>query len=156
MALFEWTLDHEFAELEGRGVRFMASGRLDGIPERLHDKLLQATARTADNQQGVLNMAFNYGGRAEIVDAVRAIVADGVRADSVDENLIASHLYTTGLPDPDLIIRTAGEVRLSNFLLWQSAYSELHFTETLWPDFTAADLSSAVDAYASRQRRFGR
>jgi undecaprenyl diphosphate synthase len=112
-------------------------------------------ARTAGNTNGVLNVCLNYGGRAELVDAVRRVVADGVPAQEVDENAIAKRLYVPELPEPDLIIRTAGERRVSNFLLWQSAYSEMLVTETLWPDFGVDDLKAALADYASRVRRFG-
>jgi len=111
--------------------------------------------RTAANTNGVLNVCLNYGGRAEIVDAVKRLVADGVEPSQIDEAAIASRLYNPDLPDPDLIIRTAGESRVSNFLLWQSAYTEMLVSETLWPDFDVEDLQAALADYASRIRRFG-
>jgi undecaprenyl diphosphate synthase len=111
--------------------------------------------RTARNTGGVLNVCLNYGGRAEIVDAVRRLVEDGVSASEVDESAIASRLYVPDLPEPDLIIRTAGESRVSNFLLWQSAYSEMLVSDTLWPDFDVPDLKAAIAEYGSRVRKFG-
>jgi undecaprenyl diphosphate synthase len=121
----------------------------------MRDRIEEAMARTSSNTNGVLNVCLNYGGRAEIVDAVRKLVSDGVAVPDVDEAAIASRLYNPELPDPDLIIRTAGERRVSNFLLWQSAYSEMLVTETLWPDFDVDDLKAALADYASRVRRFG-
>jgi undecaprenyl diphosphate synthase len=112
-------------------------------------------SRTAANTGGVLNVCLNYGGRAEIVDAVRRLVEDGVSADAIDEAAIASRLYVADLPEPDLIIRTAGESRVSNFLLWQSAYSEMLVSDTLWPDFDVPDLKAAIEEYGSRVRKFG-
>jgi undecaprenyl diphosphate synthase len=111
---------------------------------------------TQHNTRLHLNIAFNYGGRAEIVQAVRQLVVAGVRAEEITEELISRHLYTGGRPDPDLIIRTAGEMRLSNFLLWQAAYSEYYASPKLWPDFGPDDLRAAVDAYAGRKRKYGR
>jgi undecaprenyl diphosphate synthase len=118
-------------------------------------QIADAEARTAGNRNGVLNVCLNYGGRAELVDAVRALIAEGTRPEDVDERSIASRLYHPDLPDPDLIVRTAGESRISNFLLWQSAYSEIHVTDTLWPDFDIQDLERAIRDYQSRTRRFG-
>jgi undecaprenyl diphosphate synthase len=121
----------------------------------MRDRLEEVVKRTAANTNGVLNVCLNYGGRAEVVDAVRKLVAEGLPPGQVDEAAIASRLYNPDLPDPDLIIRTAGERRVSNFLLWQSAYSEMLVTETLWPDFDVEDLKAALADYASRVRRFG-
>jgi undecaprenyl diphosphate synthase len=121
----------------------------------MRDRIEEAVARTARNSNGVLNVCLNYGGRAELVDAVRKLVKEGVPSDQIDESAIASRLYVPDLPDPDLIIRTAGESRVSNFLLWQSAYSELLVTETLWPDFGVEELKAAIADYNSRIRRFG-
>ena len=111
---------------------------------------------TRNNTRVGLNVCFNYGGRAELVDAIRQIIADGRPLDTITEELIGSYLYTRDLPDPDLVIRTAGEMRVSNFLLWQSAYSEYYATPTLWPDFGREDLLAALDSFHQRQRRFGR
>ena len=120
------------------------------------ERIDEAMERTARNTKGVLNVCLNYGGRAELVDAVRRLVADGIPASEVDEAAIAARLYVPDLPEPDLIIRTAGERRVSNFLLWQSAYSEMLVSETLWPDFTRNDLFAAILDYQNRDRRFGR
>jgi len=130
-------------------------GLLEGLPTSLADAISEATVLTRDNSRLVLNVAFNYGGRAEIVDAVRQMIRDQVPADAVDEALVGRYLYTGGQPDPDLIIRTAGEMRLSNFLIWQSAYAEYYFTPTYWPDFDREQLRLALATYAHRQRRFG-
>ena len=155
MRLFHETMQREIDEMHRRGVRIVVSGRRDGLSPRMRDRIEEAVARTARNSNGVLNVCLNYGGRAELVDAVRKLVKEGVPADQIDESAIASRLYVPDLPDPDLIIRTAGESRVSNFLLWQSAYSELLVTETLWPDFGVEDLKSAIADYNSRIRRFG-
>jgi undecaprenyl diphosphate synthase len=121
----------------------------------MRQRIDEAMARTANNKNGVLNVCLNYGGRAEIVDSVRSIVRDGVSPEDVDEAAISARMYQPSLPDPDLIIRTAGEHRVSNFLLWQGAYAEIVVTETLWPDFSPEDLKAALVEYASRVRRFG-
>lgn len=155
MRLFHETMLREIDEMHERGVRIVFSGRGDDLSPRMRERIEEAVKRTAGNKNGVLNVCLNYGGRAEIVDAVKKLVASGVEADQVDEAAIASRLYNPGLPDPDLIIRTAGERRVSNFLLWQSAYSEMLVSETLWPDFDAEDLKAALADYASRVRRFG-
>jgi undecaprenyl diphosphate synthase len=155
MRLFHETMLREIDEMHQRGVRIVFSGRADDLSPRMRDRIAEAVNRTAANKNGVLNVCLNYGGRAEIVDAVKKLLADGVPADQVDEAAIASRLYNPDLPDPDLIIRTAGERRVSNFLLWQSAYSEMLVSETLWPDFDEEDLRAALADYASRVRRFG-
>jgi undecaprenyl diphosphate synthase len=115
-----------------------------------------AVKETSPGTRGVMTLAFNYGGRAEIVDAVRKLVADGIAADEIDEAAIAKRLYAPEHPDPDLLIRTGGELRVSNFLLWEVAYSEMWATQVLWPDFSVADLDAALASYAERERRFGR
>jgi undecaprenyl diphosphate synthase len=145
----------ETEELNRNGVRVHHVGRLEGLPQPLLDSIQEATAITRDNDKLILNVAFNYGGRAEIVDAVRRIVEDHVAANAIDEALINRYLYSVGQPDPDLIIRTAGEMRLSNFLIWQSAYSEYYFTSTYWPDFGREQFRGALATYARRQRKFG-
>ncbi len=155
MRLFHETMQREIDEMHRRGVRIVVSGRRDELSPRMRERIDEAIERTARNANGVLNVCLNYGGRAEVVDAVRRLVAEGTPADQVDESAIASRLYNPDLPDPDLIIRTAGERRVSNFLLWQSAYSEMLVTETLWPDFDVPDLKAAIADYASRIRRFG-
>jgi undecaprenyl diphosphate synthase len=155
MRLFHETMQREIDEMHRRGVRIVVSGRRDELSGRMRERIDEAIARTAANQNGVLNVCLNYGGRAEIVDAVHRLLADGLRPDQVDEGAIAARLYNPDLPDPDLIIRTAGEHRVSNFLLWQSAYSEMLVTDKLWPDFDVEDLKAALADYASRVRRFG-
>jgi len=155
MRLFHETMQREIEEMHRRGVRIVVSGRREDLSARMRERIDQAVERTAGNTNGVLNVCLNYGGRAEVVDAVKKLVADAVPSDQVDEAAIASRLYVPDLPEPDLIIRTAGEKRMSNFLLWQSAYSEMLVTETLWPDFDEDDLKAALADYASRVRRFG-
>jgi undecaprenyl diphosphate synthase len=155
MRLFHESIQREFDELNQRGIRILVSGRRDELSQRMQDRIADAEERTAQNPSGVLNVCLNYGGRAEIVDACRSLIASGVPSEVVDERLLASRLYHPDLPDPDLIIRTAGEHRLSNFLLWQAAYAELHVTDTLWPDFDEGDLQRALADYQSRVRRFG-
>ena len=143
-------------ELHERGVRIRFSGRRDWrVPKRLLRQMDESLELTNNNRTMTLVIAFNYGGRAELVDAVRAIVASKVSADKVNEKLIAQHLYLPDVPDPDLVIRTSGEHRISNFLLWELAYSELVFTNVLWPDFRRSDLFDAVREYQARARRFG-
>ncbi|MFZ0994371.1 MAG: polyprenyl diphosphate synthase [Candidatus Dormiibacterota bacterium] len=155
MRLFEQTLQAEVDELHRNGVRIRVIGRRQQLSPRLQRLIEDAERLTADNQTGVLNVAINYGGRAEIVDGVRALAASGADMARIEEADLAGALYTAGLPDPDLIIRTAGEMRTSNFLIWQAAYAELYVTQTLWPDFDAADLGAALAEYAARVRRFG-
>jgi undecaprenyl diphosphate synthase len=155
MRLFHETLRREFDELNARGIRIVVSGRRADLPAEIRRQITEAEERTVANPNGVLNVCLNYGGRAELVDAVRSLIATGVRPEEVDERTLAAHLYHPELPDPDLIIRTAGESRISNFLLWQSAYAEIHVTETLWPDFDVEDLKKAIADYQRRVRRFG-
>jgi undecaprenyl diphosphate synthase len=155
MRLFHESLQREFDELHARGIRILVSGRREGLSRLMRRRIEDAEAQTAANSGGTLNVCLNYGGRAELIDAVRRLVADRVPAEAVDDVAIACRLYHPDLPEPDLIIRTAGEKRMSNFLLWQSAYSELYVTDTLWPDFDVPDLEAALDDYQARQRRFG-
>ena len=155
-SLLEQAIRSETAELRAQGVQVRLLGRLDELPAATRTSIESALAATAGGERLVLNIAFNYAGRTELVDAVRRIVRAGTPADAIDEATIAGALYTAGLPDPDLVIRTGGEQRLSNFLIWQSAYAELLTTETLWPDFGPADLDGALAEFASRTRRFGR
>jgi undecaprenyl diphosphate synthase len=155
MRLFHETMQREINEMHRRGVRIVVSGRRDELSPRMRERIDEAMERTARNTNGVLNVCLNYGGRAELVDAVRRLVADGVPAREVDEAAIAARLYVPDLPEPDLIIRTAGERRVSNFLLWQSAYSEMLVTDTLWPDFGVENLKAALADYSSRVRKFG-
>jgi undecaprenyl diphosphate synthase len=149
------TIDRELPDLARQGVRTRFLGRRDRIPEGLREKMATLEAETAGNQRLHLWIAFDYGGRAELVEAARRLVADGVDVSDVSEEALAARLFAPELPDPDLVIRTSGEQRVSNFLLWQSAYAEFVFTETLWPDFGADDLRAALDDYARRGRRFG-
>jgi undecaprenyl diphosphate synthase len=149
-------LRSELPALIANGVRLNVIGRVDELPQQVQTDLHEAIAATSMNKGLQVNLAINYGGRAEIVDAVKALVAEAKRGDVViDEAAISARLYTAGIADPDLLIRTSGEMRVSNFLLWQIAYSELYVTETLWPDFTRADLLRAVLDYQKRDRRFG-
>jgi len=155
-ALLEDAIRSETAELREQGVRVRLLGRVDELPPDTRRSIESALAATAGGDRLVLNIAFNYAGRTELVDAIRSIVRAGRPAESIDESVVAAALYTAGLPDPDLVIRTGGEERLSNFLIWQSAYAELVSVDTLWPEFGPADLDAALSEYASRTRRFGR
>ncbi|HLH39466.1 MAG TPA: isoprenyl transferase [Bryobacteraceae bacterium] len=142
----------ELEEMQRQSIRFTAIGRLHDLPAQVRDELFSVIEATASNRGMQLNLAINYGGRAELVDAVKALVKDGAQ---IDEAAISARLYTAGMPDPDLLIRTSGEMRVSNFLLWQIAYAELYVTETLWPDFTRGELLRALLDYQKRHRRFG-
>ena len=155
MEIFGETIDRELADLAAQGVRTRFVGRRDRAPEWLQTKLAELEEATADRTRLSLWIAFDYGGRAELVEAARRIVESGAAPDDVDEELVARQLYAPEMPDPDLVIRTSGELRVSNFLLWQSAYAEFVFTETLWPDFGPDELRSALEDYAQRRRRFG-
>lgn len=155
IGLLEEMIDTEVDELLEQGVRLVFIGRLEALSPGLRAKLAESMARTAANDKLVLYVAFNYGGRAEIMDAVRAALAEGVSPDELDEDALAAHLYAPEMAEPDLIVRTSGERRLSNFLLWESAYSELYFSECLWPDFDEGEFRRALSDYASRDRRFG-
>jgi len=155
MELLDETIDRELPDLARQGVRTRFLGRRDRVPETLCAKMATLEAETAVNDRLQLWIAFDYGGRAELVEAARRLVEDGVDADEVSEGALAARLFAPELPDPDLVIRTSGEMRVSNFLLWQSAYAEFVFTETLWPDFDEAELRAALDEYARRGRRFG-
>jgi undecaprenyl diphosphate synthase len=156
MRLLEKSLAEQLDELHAQGVQIRHSGTLEGVSSRLAQKISAAVKRTRNNQRIILNVAFNYGGRQEILSAVRRLIEAGVAPEDVTEELFARNLYTVGLPDPDLIVRTAGEMRLSNFLIWQGAYAEYYSTPTYWPDFDRDELRKALEAYASRERRFGR
>ncbi len=155
MRILEHTLDRELPELHKNGVQLRHSGRLEGIPEELRQRVREAIELTRYNDLIILNVAFNYGGRTEILDAVRRIIERGVDPGRLDEDLFSQYLYTPGLPDPDLIIRTAGELRISNFLIWQGAYAEYYATPTYWPDFDKEELYRALLEYSRRERRFG-
>jgi undecaprenyl diphosphate synthase len=155
MSIMERVIDRELDELNADGVQIRHLGRLEEISERLRRKIERALALTAHNERLILNVALNYGGRTEIVDAVQRMMADNVLAAQVDEALLSRYLYTGDLPDPDLIVRTSGEFRISNFLLWQGAYSEYYATPTFWPDFNRDELIKALEHYSQRNRRFG-
>jgi undecaprenyl diphosphate synthase len=155
LSILERVIDRELSELHEEGVQLRHIGRLERIPSKLRQKVMHAIELTRDNQRLILNVAFDYGGRAELVDAIRRIVAEDVPAEQVDEPLVSRYLYTAGLPDPDLIIRTSGEMRVSNFLIWQGAYAEFYASPTLWPDFGKDELYKALQSYNQRERRFG-
>jgi undecaprenyl diphosphate synthase len=155
LRILEHMIRRELKELHKEGVQLRHLGRLDRLPGRLRKQVLDAIELTKDNDQIVLNVAFDYGGRTEIVRAVRHIIGDGIPAEDVDEALLSRYMYTTGQPDPDLIIRTSGELRTSGFMLWQSAYSEYYITPTFWPDFGQEELYEALVAFGQRDRRFG-
>jgi len=156
MGIFDEVFERELAELHKQGVQLRHIGRLENLRESLRSKMLAGIEQTRDNDRLVLNVAFNYGGRDEVVHAVQQMLADGVDPKDVDETLISSYMYTQGVPDPDLVIRTSGEQRVSNFLIWQSAYSEWIFPETFWPDFGREELLAAIRDYGRRERRYGR
>jgi len=156
MTILEQTIQRETPELNRNGVQIRHIGRMTGLSPHLQKLIGDAVEVTKNNQRLQLNVAFNYGGRAEIVDAVKKIVADGIPPDRITEELITNYLYTQGTPDPDLVIRTAGEMRLSNYLIWQSAYAEYYSTPTYWPDFDKDELYRALVAYNQRERRFGK
>jgi len=156
MRILEMVIDRELRELHDEGVQIRHIGELDGIEPRLAQKVVDACDYTRENQRLILNVAFNYGGRDEIVHAVQQIVRDGIPADDITEETISSYIYTSDLPDPDLIIRTSGEFRLSNFLIWQGAYSEIYTTPTYWPDFDRLEFHKALVEYGNRRRRFGK
>ena len=158
--LLRFYLKQELPELQKNDIRLQAIGRLDALPSQVRRELESAIDATSNNRGLVVNLAINYGGRAEIVDAVNSIlemarIEGSLETLRLDEELIASNLYTSPCPDPDLLIRTSGEMRISNFLLWQIAYAELYVTGTLWPDFTRTDLLQAVLEYQKRDRRYG-
>ncbi|MFW6042352.1 MAG: isoprenyl transferase [Chloroflexota bacterium] len=155
MKIFTRVLDQELAELHAQGVCLHHLGDLNGIEPELQQKVLDALELTKNNDRLILNVAFNYGGRAEILHAVRQMLADGVSPDELNEELFSSYLFTAGLPDPDLVIRTSGELRISNFLIWQAAYAEYYATPCYWPDFGREELYQALVAYSQRERRFG-
>lgn len=148
-------IDKHLAYIDDRDIRLNHIGRLQELPLRLQSSITRAVETTKDNTRMVLSVAFNYGGRAEIVDAVRKIVSDGVPPEDIDECTFEKYLYTAGLPPVDLLIRTGDELRFSNFLIWQTAYSEYYLTDVLWPDFAKEDVESALTSYSQRKRRFG-
>jgi undecaprenyl diphosphate synthase len=155
LSILEQVIDSELDELHQQGVQLRHLGRLEGLSPQLQEKVRRAIELTKNNDRLILNVAFNYGGRDEILQAVRRLIADGVRPEEVTEALFTRYLYTAGLPDPDLIIRTSGELRVSNFLIWQAAYAEYYATPVYWPDFDKEELRKALVEYSRRQRRFG-
>ncbi|MCC7206771.1 MAG: di-trans,poly-cis-decaprenylcistransferase [Anaerolineae bacterium] len=155
MNILETVIDREFEELNANGVQLRHLGNLDALSPELQAKVRNAVERTRNNDRLTLNLAFNYGGRDEILRAIRRIILDGVPAEQIDEVLFGLYLDTAGLPDPDLIVRTGGEMRISNFLVWQSVYAEYYATPTFWPDFDREELYKALVHFNKRERRFG-
>lgn len=155
MRILGQVIEREIDELDANDVRLCHIGSLEGLPVNLQQAVNAAIARTADNPGLVLTLAFNYGSRQEITHAVRQIVAAGLSEAEISDEVVGNFLYTGDLPDPDLIVRTSGELRMSNFLLWQAAFAELYFTPVYWPDFDADDFLEAVLEYSRRDRRFG-
>jgi undecaprenyl diphosphate synthase len=155
MHILSDVIDREMAELHKEGARLVHIGHLDGLSQALQDKVHQAMDLTKDNQRITIVLAFNYGGRDEIIHAIKRMLADQVDPDAVDEALVGNYMFTSEIPDPDLVIRTSGEQRTSNFLTWQSVYSEWYFPQVYWPDFNEEELRKAIEVYAQRDRRFG-
>ena len=155
MGLFEQTIVSELDEMHRKGIQIRLIGRREDLSATLQNLIGDAEEVTANNSKAILNVAINYGGRKELVWAIQELAQSGQDMANLDEAQISDALYTAGLPDPDLIIRTAGEMRTSNFLLWQAAYAELYVTDVLWPDFGAADVSLALEDYRKRTRKFG-
>lgn len=156
LRILEDVIDRELQELHDQGVQLRHIGRLDRLKPSLRKKVLEAIEFTRHNTRLVLNVAFNYGGRDEIICAIQRLIQDGVQAEEITDALVSQYLFTAGVPDPDLIIRTSGELRGSNFLIWQGAYSEWYFTPTYWPDFDKDELSRALEEFRHRERRYGR
>lgn len=156
MKLLEDALMRELDTFHEKQIKVNIIGRKNKLSKSILEKIDKVEEATKDYTKGVLNVALNYGGRAEMIHAIKGIVSEGHTPEEIDKDLIEKHLYTAGLPDPDLIIRTSGEQRTSNFLIWQAAYSEWYFTNVLWPDFSEKDLDEALDDYAARQRRYGK
>ena len=153
--ILEDVIDRELDELNKEGVQLHHLGRLEKLAPSLQDKVRDAVELTKSNDRLILNIAWNYGGRDEIVQAIQRIIKDGVPPDRVTDDLVSQYLYTAGVPDPDLIIRTSGELRVSNFLIWQAAYSEWYITPTFWPDFDKEEFRRALETYGQRDRRYG-
>ncbi|GAB4501868.1 MAG: isoprenyl transferase [Anaerolineales bacterium] len=156
MHILEDVIDHELNELNQQGVQIRHIGRLDQLAPSIQKKVIDAVRVTQGNERLVLNVAFNYGGRDEIVHAIQQIIAAGIPAEAVTPELVSRYLYTAGVPDPDLIIRTSGELRISNFLIWQAAYAEWYVTPIYWPDFGKEEFRKALNTFANRDRRFGK
>ncbi|MCW5876217.1 MAG: isoprenyl transferase [Anaerolineales bacterium] len=156
MGIFDEVFERELAELLREGAQLRHIGRLEGMRPSLRKKVEKGIEQTKDNDRLILNVAFNYGGRDEIVDAIKAIMAEGVPPEQVDAELVSKYMYTKDVPDPDLVIRTSGEQRISNFLLWQAAYAEWIFPDVYWPDFGREQLLAAIEEYGRRERRYGK
>ncbi len=156
MSILEDMIDTEIQELDDEGVKLQHFGSLERLDPELRKKVQAAVEKTKTNDRLYLNIAFNYGGRDEIVRAMRGMLRDGVRPEAVNDQLVNKYLYTSGVPDPDLVIRTSGELRISNFLIWQAAYAEWYFTPVYWPDFDKEEMRKAVKEFSSRERRYGR
>ncbi len=156
MYILEDVIDRELNELHKEGVQLRHIGRLEMLAPTLQEKVLDAMDVTKNNDRLILNIAFNYGGRDEIVQAIQRIIKDGIPPEKVTDELVNQYLYTKGVPDPDLIIRTSGELRISNFLIWQAAYSEWYVTPTYWPDFGKEEYRRALETFAARDRRYGK
>lgn len=156
LTLLEEFISGKIAEIHSKGIRLNHIGRLKELPSQLQKTINDAVKLTRKNSSMILSLAFNYGGRSEIVDAVRRLIDEGIPSEKIDEKLFNSYLYTADLPEVDLVIRTADELRLSNFLIWQTAYSEYYFTKVLWPDIRKRDINKALLSYSQRERRFGR
>lgn len=156
MNILETVIDNELKDLHAQGVRVKHIGELQKLSPALQKKVRDGVTLTENNTNLTLNIAFNYGGRDEILHAMRAIMNQNVKPEDLTVDMVSDHLYTAGLPDPDLVVRTSGEFRVSNFLIWQSAYSEWYITDTFWPDFNKEQFKAALDAYANRDRRFGK
>ncbi|MBN2462056.1 MAG: di-trans,poly-cis-decaprenylcistransferase [Dehalococcoidia bacterium] len=153
--ILEEGLDQGIKFAQDNSIRIRHLGKPDGLPLRLQEKVKRGLELTQNNERATVSLAFNYGGRDEIIEAVRNLVSDGISPPQISERIFRQYLYTGDIPDPDLIIRTGGEMRLSNFLIWQSAYAEIYFSPVLWPDFGKKELDEALTAYSQRQRRFG-
>jgi undecaprenyl diphosphate synthase len=155
LGILEDVIDRELAELHKEGVQLRHIGRLEQLSPKLQEKVIRAMESTKNNDRLILNIAFNYGGRDEIVHAIQRMMKDGIQSDKVTDKMVSQYMYTAGVPDPDLVIRTSGELRVSNFLIWQAAYSEWYFTPTYWPDFDKEEYRRALKAFVQRDRRYG-
>ena len=155
MGILQDVIDHELHELHEEGVQLRHIGRLERLDPKIQAKVLKAIDLTKNNDRLILNIAWNYGGRDEIICAIQKIIKDGIAPDDVTSELVSRYLFTAGVPDPDLVIRTSGELRISNFLIWQAAYSEWYVTPTFWPDFDREEYRRALEIFAQRDRRYG-
>jgi undecaprenyl diphosphate synthase len=156
MSILQDVIDNELKELHKEGVQLRHIGRLERLNPRIQAKVLKAIDLTKDNDRLILNIAWNYGGRDEIVCAIQKIMRDGIPPEKVTDELVSQYMFTAGVPDPDLVIRTSGELRISNFLIWQAAYSEWYITPTFWPDFDKDEYRRALESFAQRDRRYGK